>query len=142
MVEAARPVDGVGPAPLDDVPRRTEAGRVGRPHPRPVGVATVELCLDQRRHVDAVDHEVRHLAVDPDVDHLDAPQDGAGQIDAAEAGAGQVDGAELGAGQVDAVEPRPGQVDAVEPRPGQVDAVEPRPAQVVPGELGHGHPFP
>jgi hypothetical protein len=65
-----------------------EPGRVNRAHLGPVGVAPVQLGLDQRGDVDPVDGHVHELAGDLDVSHLDAAQHGPAQVRALEPGAG------------------------------------------------------
>jgi hypothetical protein len=71
--QMAGPLDGVAPQPLEDIPRLAETGRVCRAHPDPVRVPAVELGIDQRCDVDAIDHDVLDLAVYVDVDQLDPP---------------------------------------------------------------------
>jgi len=43
-------------------------------HPGPVGHAAIELGLDQRADVDAVDRHILDLAADLDVDQLEAEE--------------------------------------------------------------------
>ena len=104
-VQAAGAGDGSGPELLDRVPCLDESGRVGRPHLGPAGLAPVELGLDQRRDVDAVDRHVLEVSGDVDIGQLDIAHDHAGEVDAPEPGVGQVDLAEFGAAQVGELEP-------------------------------------
>ena len=71
----------------------------------PVGIAPVELGVDQGPDVDAIDRQIVDLAVDVDVEQLDAPHHDPAQDDTAEPGATQVDGAQLRAAEVNALEP-------------------------------------
>ncbi len=79
------------PQPLQDGPRLAEAVAVVGSHLRPLGHPAVQLGLDQRRDVDAVDDDVLQLAVDLDVDQLDAAHPGAVQHGAADLHSGEVD---------------------------------------------------
>jgi hypothetical protein len=65
--QAAGPGDGLVPEPLHGVPRLAEARRVRRAHLGPVGVALVQLGVDQRPDVDTVDRHVLDFAGDVDV---------------------------------------------------------------------------
>ena len=64
---------------------RKPSGSVGA-HPGPLGVAPVELRVDERRDVDPVDQQVLDLAVDPDVAQFDAAHHDPAQVDGAEPG--------------------------------------------------------
>src|SRR5215475_2218392 len=109
-LHAAKAFDGLGPQPLDDVPRLTESSRVRRAHLGPVRIAPVEFGVDQWTDVYAVDRHVHDLAVDVDVHHLDAPHHNAAQADLAELGAKEIDGAELCAAEINAFEPGAAQI--------------------------------
>ena len=117
-VEAAGPLDRRRPSPLDDVPGLAEAGRVGGPHLGPVGLAPVELGLDEGCHVDPVEDEVLELAVDVHVAELDATHDDVSHLHSAE--------------------PRPREVGVHELRAAELDANEARTAQVFSVEVSHG----
>ena len=101
--QVARPVDGVGPQPLDRVPGGTVV--VGRPHLahlHTLGVSPVELALDVRGDVDVVHDEpldeARHGDVgQPRVDDLHAPQVAVSPGRAGEVGAGEPVAAERAA---------------------------------------------
>ena len=71
----------------------------------PGRVPPVQLGVDERPDVDAIDRHVHDLAVDVDVDHLDAPHHDPAQVDGAELGTGHIDGTQLRAAEVDALEP-------------------------------------
>jgi hypothetical protein len=103
-------LDGLGPETVKDVPRLAESGRVGWAHLGPVGAPPVELRLNERPEVDAVDRHVLDRAVDLDVAKLDAPHHDAAQVHLTEPGAGQVTGEELRAAQIGPLEPRASQV--------------------------------
>jgi hypothetical protein len=72
--ERTRPVLGACPQPLEDRPRLLEPLDGGRVHLGPVGHAAIELGLDQRADVDAVDRHILDLAGDLDVDQLEAEE--------------------------------------------------------------------
>ncbi len=116
-VEAPGPLDRRRPPPLDDVPRVAKAGGVGGSHLHPIRLTPVELGLDERRHVDAVEDEALELAVDVHVAELDATHDDVAHLRSAEH--------------------RPREVGVHELRAGQVDALEARPAEVLVGEVSH-----
>ena len=84
--QRARPFLGAGPEPLEDLPRFLEALDGGRMHLGPVGHAAVELGLDQRADVDAVDRHIFDLAGDLDVDQLEADEADVVEGDRAEVG--------------------------------------------------------
>src|SRR5680860_949522 len=109
------PIDGLAPESLDDVPRLAEASRVSGAHLRSVGIPPVELGVDQGSDVNTTDRQVLDLAVDVDVDELDAAHHDAAQVDGAEGCGVQVRRADLGPGQVHHLEPGIGQVDLLEP---------------------------
>jgi hypothetical protein len=104
--QAAGPRHRLVPEPPEDFPRLAEAGRVFGAHPDPVGAPAVKLGLDQRADVDPVDGDVHDLAIDVDVDQLDAAHAYPGHVHPTEPGIGEIAGEELGTGQVRAVEPR------------------------------------
>ena len=103
--QAPGPFGGLAPHPPEDVPRLAETGRVCRAHLGPVGVPPVELRIDQRRDVDAIDRHILDLAVDVHADQFDAPHHGPAQVHPAEPGAGQVHGVELHTAEVSPLEP-------------------------------------
>src|SRR6266700_4110021 len=98
--QAAGPLNGLGPQPLEDVPRLAEPGRVRRAHLGPAGITPVELGVDQGPDVNSVDPQVLDLAVNVDVDQLDAPHHDPAQVDAAEPRAGEVNALEHRASQI------------------------------------------
>ena len=110
-------LDGAGPEPLDDVPGLAVAGGVGRAHLGPVGVPPVELGLDERRDVDAVDADVLDVAGDVDVLEPDVAGAKAPQVDLAERRTAQVDVVEGGAVEVDVLEEGAGQPGPFEAAP-------------------------
>src|SRR5262245_3517928 len=67
-------LDGDGPTRLEDRPRPAKAVRVARAHLRPVRVQAVELRVDERRDVDAVDAHVPDVTVDVEVPKVDTAQ--------------------------------------------------------------------
>jgi hypothetical protein len=97
---------------------RKPAGSVG--HQGSLGVAPVELVVDQRSDVDPVDRDLPDLPVDVDVDQLDTAHHDVVPVDGAERGAVQVGHADLGPAQVHHLEPGAGQVDLPEPGARQV----------------------
>ena len=88
----------------------------GRAHLGAVGIPPVQLDLDERADVDAIDRHVDDLAVDVGVD----------QFDAAHHDTAEVDAAELGVRQIDSLQPRAAEVGALEPRAAQIRADEVR----------------
>jgi hypothetical protein len=64
--ERLRALDGRVPSASDDVPCSPEPVGVGRSHERAVGVAAVELGVDQRADIDTVDGHVIEVGVDLD----------------------------------------------------------------------------
>lgn len=80
----------VPPAP-HDLPRAPYAGQVDRCHQRAVGLAAIELGLDERSHLDVIDHQPRNEPAQPGIDEQRLGQLRAFKVDVAEANAGQVD---------------------------------------------------
>ncbi|ODU04495.1 MAG: hypothetical protein ABS81_09470 [Pseudonocardia sp. SCN 72-86] len=78
--QGAGTIDGLRPQPLDRVPGRPETGDVDRAHGGAQRVPSVELGLDQRPHVDAVDREALDPAVDLDLTDPRAPHPHAPQL--------------------------------------------------------------
>jgi hypothetical protein len=117
-------LDGPGPQPLDRGPSLAEPVRVGRSHLHQVGLAALELGLDQRRDVHAVDGEALDLPVDPGVEEPHAAHHDVLEPGLAEPRTGQVDVVEVGLVEVDLVEPGPLQVDLLEAGVGKVLLVE------------------
>jgi hypothetical protein len=103
--EAACPFDGAVPQPFDNIPRLLEASLVCRAHLRAVGVSPVELGVDQRTDVDAIDRHILDLTIDVDINQLDASHHRPLQINGAELCSAQVDGAKVRAAEVDALKP-------------------------------------
>ena len=79
-------------------------------------MAPVELCLDQRPDLDAVDRDVADLAVDGDAVEDDPAEPGAGEVDLPELEAGGVGAVDGGVVEVDLREPRAREVDLLEAR--------------------------
>jgi hypothetical protein len=94
------PLDRRRPHPFDDRPRLAEAVRVGRVELRPFRVAPVQLGLDERHDIDAVDPDVADLAVDVDILQPRAAQRRAGEVHVAEPRAAEIDLLEPRAGEV------------------------------------------
>lgn len=93
-IEPLGALDRATPPPLEDSPGLAEACRVRRAHLRPVGIAPVELSVDERP-------DLTPLIVEPATSPVD---DAVAQVDPPHAHPAQVDAAELRSGQVDATE--------------------------------------
>jgi hypothetical protein len=118
----------VVPQPLEHRPRLAEAvGGIGA-HLHPLGHAPVELGLDERDDIDAVDHQIAELAIDVDVE----------QFDAAHPYVLQPDEAKLRPGEVNVADEGVVEVDLVEGGTPQAHPLEARPVQVLLAKLGHG----
>jgi len=72
--ECPRTVDGGGPARLEDRPGLAKALGVDGPHLCAVRVPPVELGIDERSDVYAVDADIHQSAVDVDIPQVDTPQ--------------------------------------------------------------------
>lgn len=94
--------DGGVPTAYDDVPRLPEPGGVRGPHENPVGVAAVELGLDQRCDVHPVDRHLLDVAVDRHPLEPGAADHGILEVDVVEARPAEVDLLEAAVPQVGA----------------------------------------
>lgn len=108
-------------------PRLAEPVAVVGAHLRPIGHPTVELGLDERCDVHAVDDDVLQLPVDPHVE----------QLDSSHPGLGEERGADVRSREVHVPQACVGEVDVVEGGPSQAHAPEPCTGEVLLDELGH-----
>ena len=79
-----------------------------------IGISPVKLGVDQRTDVDAIDRHVLDLAMDVDIDQLDAAHHRPFQVDGAELRVTQVDSAKLRTAEVDTLEPGATEIGTIE----------------------------
>ena len=91
-------LDCLPPATLDGVPHRADVvGGLGLAQLHPLGVAPVQLLIDEVGHIDAVDYEIAEVTGDADIDQPAIPDRDTGQVAVGEPGATQISDVEAGA---------------------------------------------
>lgn len=121
-------LDGLAPQPLECVPGFAEPVRVGGSHLRQVGLATLQLGLDQWCDVHTINGETLDFAVDPHVDQARAAHHDVLEEDLSEVRPRQVDVVEVGVVEVN----------LMKRRPLQVHLLEAGVSEVLLMEIGHG----